>query len=131
MGKYEKRINENSRPMADSILSLVNNLPPAGGEDLQGTVEEQNEAINELMKMVKRKVADHKGEGEYVWKKMTAKDGEFIDYVVSSDNGAFPNGGNLDGYWYEFVNIIEYTSGTSDIAEGSALATNTFYFVTA
>ena len=70
MGKYENRLNQNSIPMADEILSLVNNLPAAGGgEDLQSTVAEQTTAVNTLLKMVSRKIADHKGEGEYVWKK--------------------------------------------------------------
>ena len=62
MGKYKDRLNENSIPMADRILSLVNNLQPAGGgEDLQGTVTEQTEAINALMAMVSRKIAENNG----------------------------------------------------------------------
>ena len=196
MGKYENRLNQNSIPMADEILSLVNNLPAAGGgEDLQSTVAEQTAAVTTLLAMVNRKVAENRGEGEYVWKKLTApvtitmtqqnngttpttfkmasadvdlsavdisyfvgitgeyavsgstapfeikEDGlymgsslrgaltynpstqvlscagnigslctwtvetqqNFIDYVVSSDAKAYPNGGEQDGYWYELV----------------------------
>lgn len=104
MGKYEKRINEKSIPMADEILSLVNNLPAAGGgEDLQSTVAEQTAAVTALLAMVNRKVAENNGEGQYVWNKLTAEGGDFIDFVVSSDAEAYPNGGEQDGYWYELV----------------------------
>lgn len=79
------------------ILNGVN------GEDLTDTAAEQTTAVTELMKIVNRKIAMNNGEGQYVWKKLTAENGDFIDYVVSSDTGAFPDGGTQEGYWYELI----------------------------
>lgn len=102
MGKNKDRLNQKSIPWADSILEQVINLPAAGGEDLQSTAEEQVLAVENLLKMVNRKVAENRGEGDYVWKKLTAEGGEFVDFVVSSDTEAFPDGEvHIDGYWYE------------------------------
>lgn len=33
-----------------------------------------------------------------------SKDFEFVDYVVSDDTEAYPDGGEQDGYWYELYN---------------------------
>ena len=41
--------------------------------------------------------------GAYVWKKLSAKGGTFIDYVVSDNTSAYPDGGTQGGYWYEKV----------------------------
>lgn len=46
--------------------------------------------------------------GQYVWKKLTAEGGDFIDFVVSDDETAYPDGGEKDGYWYErFDNAVK------------------------
>lgn len=104
MGKNKDRLNQKSIPWADSILDQVMNLPPAGGEDLQSTTEAQTTAVEELMKMVSRKIAMNNGEGQYVWKKLTAEGGDFIDFVVSNGESDYPNGAvHTDGYWYELV----------------------------
>ena len=43
-----------------------------------------------------------KKEGLYVWKKLTAEGGDFIDFVVSDSETAYPDGAvHTDGYWYE------------------------------
>lgn len=42
-------------------------------------------------------------QGAYVWKKLSAKGGTFIDYVVSDNTNAYPDGGSQGGYWYEKV----------------------------
>lgn len=47
-------------------LTIVNGVE---GEDLTATEADMALAIAELQRMVARKVSDHKGEGEYVWKK--------------------------------------------------------------
>ena len=44
-----------------------------------------------------------KKEGLYVWKKLTAEGGDFIDFVVSDNESAYPDGGYKSGYWYEKV----------------------------
>ena len=44
-----------------------------------------------------------KKEGLYVWKKLTAEGGDFVDFVVSDSETAYPDGGLQDGYWYEKV----------------------------
>lgn len=41
--------------------------------------------------------------GLYVWKKLTAQGGDFVDFVVSDSESAYPDGGTQDGYWYEKV----------------------------
>lgn len=40
-------------------------------------------------------------EGKYVWKKLTAEGGDFIDFVVSDSETDYPDGGTQGGYWYE------------------------------
>ena len=44
-----------------------------------------------------------KKEGVYVWKKLTAQGGDFVDFTVSDSPTAYPDGGKQDGYWYEKV----------------------------
>ena len=44
-----------------------------------------------------------KKEGIYVWKKLTAQGGDFVDFVVSDNASAYPDGGEQGGYWYEMV----------------------------
>ena len=41
--------------------------------------------------------------GAYVWKKLTAQGGDFVDFVVSDSPTAHPDGGEQGGYWYEKV----------------------------
>jgi hypothetical protein len=114
----------------DGITIPLNTMLPedlhiengVAGEDLIDTANTQTAAVEELLRMVNRKVADHKGEGQYVWKKLTAEDGDFIDYVVSSDTGTYPDGGTQDGYWYERLQehpktnrgVITLTGQTTD-----------------
>lgn len=101
-------------------LQIVNGV---NGEDLTDTAADQTTAAAELMKMVGRKLADHKGEGDYVWKKLTAEGGEFLDYVVSNDTEAYPNGGMQDGFWYELVKEgVPYT-GANPLTIGEDGAT--------
>lgn len=41
-------------------------------------------------------------EGKYVWKKLTAQGGDFIDFAVSDNVSDYPDGAvHTDGYWYE------------------------------
>ena len=44
-----------------------------------------------------------KSSGLYVWKKLTAQGGTFVDYVVDNNESKYPDGGTQDGYWYERV----------------------------
>ncbi len=195
-------------------LQVINSV---GGEDLTDTVAEQTVAVEELLRMVNRKVADHKGEGQYVWKKYemptngvvsftqltsgtptvlqvtasgidlsTVDESAFVGltgtvnattynfvsetkvniggsnwdwsydqttsqitiqidiasgtwqnatiekiyrgYVVSSDTGAFPDGGTQDGYWYKLVEEkTEWESFTAsyNFPDGGLYKTNT------
>lgn len=48
-------------------------------------------------------------QGAYVWKKLTAKGGTFLDFVVSDNTNAYPDGGTQGGYWYE--KVVEGQSG--------------------
>lgn len=52
---------------------------------------------------VKNMLGGGKPEGLYAWKKLSAQGGDFIDYVVSDKETAYPDGGEKGGYWYEKV----------------------------
>ena len=96
MGKNKDRLNQKSIPWADSILDQVMNLPPAGGEDLTDTVAEQTTAVEELMKVVSRKIAMNNGEGQYVWKKYAMTelpDGyTYLPHITSTGSQYFDTG---------------------------------------
>ena len=55
------------------------------------------------MLQIKNTLGGGKPEGLYAWKKLLAQGGDFIDYVVSDKETAYPNGGEKGGYWYEKV----------------------------
>ena len=55
------------------------------------------------MLQIKNMLGGGKPEGLYAWKKLSAQGGDFIDYVVSDKETAYPDGGEKDGYWYERV----------------------------
>ena len=55
------------------------------------------------MLQIKNTLGGGKPEGLYAWKKLSAQGGDFIDYVVSDKETAYPDGGEKDGYWYEKV----------------------------
>lgn len=42
-------------------------------------------------------------EGSYVWKKLTAEGGDFVNFVVSDSVSTYPDGAEQYGYWYELV----------------------------
>lgn len=46
-----------------------------------------------------------KSEGQYVWKKLTAQGGDFVDFVTDDLETKYPDGGIKDGYWYEKMGI--------------------------
>ena len=105
-------------------LQIVNGV---NGEDLTDTVADQTTAVEELMKMVSRKIAMNNGEGQYVWKKLTAEGGDFIDFVVSADTGAYPNGGTQDGYWYELVDLNPVTHEIVSVPSMKYRSSHTIY----
>ena len=41
--------------------------------------------------------------GQYVWNKLDAEGGNFVDYVVANNENKYPDGGMQGGYWYERV----------------------------
>ena len=47
--------------------------------------------------------------GAYVWKKLTAEGGDFVDFVVSDQETAYPDGGLQGDYWYE--KVVEGVAG--------------------
>ena len=64
------------------------------------------------------RIGGGKSSGLYVWKKLTAQGGALIDYVVSDDPTAYPNGGYKSGYYYELygipVSIVTWAGGTDE-----------------
>lgn len=63
-----------------------------------------------------------KKEGQYVWKKLTANGGDFIDFVVSDQSTAYPDGGEQGGYWYE--KMEQYAFGYSKVETGNFVITS-------
>ena len=59
-------------------LQIVNGV---NGEDLTGTAAEQTLAVENLLKMVNRKVAENRGVGQYVWRRVPVQDGTPLGYV--------------------------------------------------
>lgn len=57
--------------------------------------------------LIVRRGGSGKSEGQFVWEKLTAEGGEFVDYVVADVEDSYPNGGELDGYWYEVYETAE------------------------
>ena len=61
-----------------------------------------------------------KKEGAYVWIKLTAEGGDFLDYVVSDSETAYPDGGYKSGYWYKLYcspvtsYIVSWANGTDE-----------------
>ena len=65
------------------------------------------------MLQIKNMLGGGKPEGLYVWKKLSAQGGDFIDYIVSDKENAYPDGGEKGGYWYEkVVEGAKVASGT-------------------
>lgn len=54
-------------------------------------------ATTELLKELADRI------GLYVWEKYTAQGGDSLGYVVADDENSYPNGGELDGYYYELL----------------------------
>ena len=68
--------------------------------------------------------------GEYIWARYTVVDnakGELVDYITDTDESAYPDGGEVDGYWYEVIDqqdAITYTPSTVDqVIPGGTLLT--------
>lgn len=61
--------------------------------------------------------------GIYVWKKLTAEGGDFVDFVVNDTETAYPDGGMQEGYWYEKVveGITGIDYGTVTLASSGNL----------
>lgn len=68
MANIKPRLGVNNIDLSE-ILSDINNLPPAGTEDISAELDAQTTAVEELLKIAKKKVAEQNGEGQYVWKK--------------------------------------------------------------
>ena len=64
------------------------------------------------------RIGGGKSSGLYVWKKLTAEGGDFIDFVVSDNETTYPYGGMQGGYYYELygipIKIVTWASGTDE-----------------
>ena len=74
-----------------------------GGENVTPEVTTQTPIIQNITEALVGKAAGTKS-GMYVWKKMTTQGGDFVNFVVSDSETAYPDGGLQDGYWYEKFN---------------------------
>lgn len=91
------------REANDSTAKIpVGELPnkvKEGGENIDPELTTLEGTLQEILDILPFKGA--MASGQYVWKKLTAEGGEFLDYVVSNDAEAYPDGGMRDGFYYE------------------------------
>ena len=82
-------------PMISQILSNLGFT----ADSASGTNKQKLQTNNANL----AKIEDYLPHGVYVWKKLTAQGGDFVNFVVSDSETAYPDGGTQDGYWYEKV----------------------------
>ena len=82
-------------PMISQILSNLGFT----ADSASGTNKQKLQTNNANL----AKIEDYLPHGTYVWKKLTAHGGDFVNFVVSEQSTAYPDGGTQDGYWYEKV----------------------------
>lgn len=108
------------REANDSTAKIpVGQLPnkvKEGGENIDPELTTLESTLQEILEILPFKGA--MASGQYVWKKLTAEGGTFIEFVISDDSTAYPDGGTQEGFWYEvvkneeffeFTNILSYT----------------------
>ena len=62
--------------------------------------------------------------GAYLWKKLTAQGGDFVDFVVSDSSSSYPDFGTQDGYWYEKIsNVSKVDVGTITLTSSTSSLT--------
>ena len=99
--------NVNVSPDSGKLLSKVTVAPtPTQSKSVTPSTSQQTvrpDTGKFLSSVIVRAAEDDVKHGAYVWKKLSAKGGTFIDYVVSDSMNAYPDGGTQGGYWYEKV----------------------------
>lgn len=83
---------------------------------LQVNNEELQNHLADIMKLPD--VSDLK-KGAYVWKKLTAKGGDFVSYIPDNDPNKYPDGDFwYDGFYYELygeqIDIVTWADGTDE-----------------
>lgn len=84
-----------------------------------GTNKQILQGNNDNLQSIK---TNAKKEGQYVWEKLTTEGGDFVDFVVSDNSTAYPDGGEKYGYWYKLYKCdggipIEYEfTGSSSVS---------------
>lgn len=96
---------------------MIFNMGGGGGENVTAETNEYTSLLEQALTSIEGKVWVDK-KGKYLWNKMTAEGGTFIEYVVSGDADAYPDGGAQDGYWYERA------EGFTGVAFGTVTMTN-------
>lgn len=93
------------REANDSTAKIpVGQLPnkvKEGGENIDPEMTTLEGTLQEILEILPFKGA--MASGQYVWKKLTAEGGTFIEFVISDDSTAYPDGGTKDGFWFELV----------------------------
>lgn len=77
---------------------------PEKGRDMSNKtqLQENNQELQSILNEIQGLPGGQ--QGAYVWKKLTAEGGDFVDFVVNDTETAYPDGGMQDGYWYEKFN---------------------------
>lgn len=113
--------NVNVSPDSGKLLSKVTVAPtPTQSKSVTPSTSQQTvrpDTGKFLSSVIVRAAEDDVKHGAYVWKKLSAKGGTFIDYVVSDSTDAYPDGGTQGGYWYEKVKNFMF--GLTKEAHGS------------
>lgn len=105
---------QNPTDVIATYPDIVRNM--GSSEGLTEVLDEQTIVADELLELAQRKYFAARNAGVYVWKKLTAENGDFIEYVVSGKETTYPDGGEQDGYWYEMFDPM--TLLAENIREG-------------
>ena len=97
---------ENVKPEVDIQTPLIEDIK----ESLVGKATGANATADTILEGYSAYVGQelvvgtYNPHGLYVWKKYEYESstvGDFVDYVVSDTETAYPDGGAQEGYWYE------------------------------
>lgn len=95
-----------------SILSIVSNRQNKTVTPSSAVQIVSADAGGILGTVTVKAVPDSAKKGTYIWKKLTAQGGNFVNFVVSDSETAYPDGGTQGGHWYERVYKCSIKTGT-------------------
>lgn len=99
---------ENVKPEVDIQTPLIEDIKESLVGKATGANATEDTILEGYSAYVGQELVEgkYKPHGLYVWKKYEYESstvGDFVDYVVSDTETAYPDGGMQEGYWYEKV----------------------------